>query len=1422
MTSSTAKEAHSIPAASADPELRAEALKRFNPLVFAVSVETPNNICVPRLNEAIMRDPTFSKCLYVLDSGAVDSVSNSRQRVALGGRQKQSVDANRPVSSLLYDDFVRFAVEREMRRRAELQAREAERNAIAALYIEDGLGEEEALAAAEKEILEAEAADETSSIQEDGREPLFLFLRTCPHSVEDIMVLRAAGLSLHVIISVSSRVPLSGSLGDETPTTTASGKGRSKRDAGHFGRGSKDAASLGPKPTVAAELREYMRRTQQPDPYLKNIYIHEFNIPTEPIGPKPTQLKPSGTPPADCTPDSPATHRLKGTEMSVFNDLVDTIVKLEQEYSSYCEWKCTRVETRVPTYLALKYIRPVGNQAVAGDRERRRAMSFRKKLSSVHLVQPPCGEAVPVFDDNPTRMSDVTAHRDVYDEILGRRRLGAVDWKLFCSACLRQVESTSNMDAPETLGLFVPSVKREEQQMLKDRDKALEFVNYLFDVVDQGGSVAYRNRLSGVKSAGNAGFRNEDTFGLFWTVSSCDICLTGKDSTTPADAIVSECVDADMREAIISALRSSFDVDLERAKQLVAEVTSMGVISRSNQTDVEKFLKVNKHTSWRSAHVKMVNCDVDIYYRGEEQRRTESGVYTFRGPISFSEYVNMRAYCAGEELYYNPPPLDSDEESGVEEEEEEEENEEEEEEEEDYDGIDWEAREKIKEEKRKEKMERRLKKREKVEEAPYVDVVNVAVTTLRRRCVYEDLLRRLNSHRTETKLDQQLFASGPGACCVSQEVQWMFADDGCAIEVRRIVANARQVECCVSSPGGLEFGFLTLDTAPQEGTLLVIPCGLRCYFTVVDEVQFFFEVLADNSDAVAQMAYETAQENARRDAKVHRGMLESIKPSKNSKEKVVVPPLNVIEEEFISKIPPPVIRGKKPPVAQTTFLLQNGTIGAFHLNEQYLWLSVPRGSLHTTIANLSVDVWSSNKVRTARVNYIERIEVFSDGCLGIRCPEIRGFRVSLDTFGNYVTMDSGGALVRVDMFGNRTLVRPCGEVVNLEPIHVSTLTDSSSGRRVIVRQDGTQIILRYDGSLESLVYGAGLSCTRSGERFTWYVAGFPGVFVSPAATQVGLSFNNVEAVMDTNDNELRIVDHRGGSEALLKWKIHRLYVKPMVGGNTYTLDCAFGGLIGRSNATEYCVSTLGRCGNAREDVFNSPEVLSQQFLAYFEETSSKYEAAQLHRTISGDVVSFLLESQSTGNSSYTRASASCYGRFVNSEIEKLIPQGAKPCADMFRIVVRKHADSDIDSSILFFGGAWLSKLLMDRLKTYGDSTYVYPLAGASVNGKIVEERVLFLQAAKKTVTERGTMTPIAKSVADFLLIPSLPQSMLSMADDERDVLHVVLPKPEVPLSTTDVMDLLCIGRLVACEDNVWNEALKALPPSELTTLLPRK
>nr|CCC95232.1 unnamed protein product [Trypanosoma congolense IL3000] len=294
MTSSTVKEAHSIPAASADPELRAEALKRFNPLVFAVSVETPNNICVPRLNEAIMRDPTFSKCLYVLDSGAVDSVSNSRQRVALGGRQKQSVDANRPVSSLLYDDFVRFAVEREMRRRAELQAREAERNAIAALYIEDGLGEEEALAAAEKEMLEAEAADETSSIQEDGREPLFLFLRTCPHSVEDIMVLRAAGLSLHVIISVSSRVPLSGSLGDETPTTTASGKGRLKRDAGHFGRGSKDAASLGPKPTVAAELREYMRRTQQPDPYLKNIYIHEFNIPTEPIGPKPTQLNLQG------------------------------------------------------------------------------------------------------------------------------------------------------------------------------------------------------------------------------------------------------------------------------------------------------------------------------------------------------------------------------------------------------------------------------------------------------------------------------------------------------------------------------------------------------------------------------------------------------------------------------------------------------------------------------------------------------------------------------------------------------------------------------------------------------------------------------------------------------------------------------------------------------------------------------------------------------------------------------------------------------------------------------------------------------------------------------------------------------------------------------------------------------------------------
>ncbi|SCU64280.1 Flagellar-associated PapD-like, putative [Trypanosoma equiperdum] len=1420
----------SAPVASApvDPELQAEALKRFNPLVFAISVETPKNVCVPRLNEAIMRDPVFAKCLYVLDTATASAAtiaSSSKQRNTPADRRKQNAENVKSVDALLYDDYVRFAVEREVKRRAELKAREAERDAIAALYIEDGLSKEEAIAAAEQEMEEAEAADGASSDEGNHHESLFVFLRTCPHSIEEVLTLKAAGVCLHAVISISSRVPLSGSVGDDAPLQPShSAKGRARRDTRQLSKHGKDNAANQAKLPLAAELRNYIMQTKQPDPCLKNICIHSFQVPTEVVGGAvPATVVPTAAP-ADGGVEPPVTYKLKDSESAVFGELIDAIMRLEDQFNSYCEWKRSRVEANVPTYIALKYPRPTATAAQPVEKDRRRPSTSRKKLSAPQTSHSSTAEMIPLFDDIPKSMEDVTAHREVYKAMFGKQRVGTIDWKAFRAACLKQVEFTSTMMSPELLSPFIPLTKREELAMLRNKEEAASFVRYMFSAVTHGAHAAFQNRLRSYKIPVNTRTTSKTTFETQTTsVSSMETLPTNVGFNIFEEVASTEGLESDVREVIVNTLQKSFSVDAERAKQLVSEVVAVGVVTSAKQSDIRQFLRANRSASWRSSRLKIGEYNLEIFYRGDRTCRTESCVYAFRGGTTFSEYVDLRAHCSTEELYYHPPPPDSDAEESSDEEEQEEEEEEEEEEEDEDDGAEdhghSSATERSKLDKpRKGKRSKDRKKSVEEEEVPSVDVVDIAETALRRRCVYEDIMHRISGDKNESKVHQELLVSGQGACCVSQEVQWMFTEDGCAIEVRRTVANTRHVDCCVSDPGGLLFGFLTEDAQPLEEVPAVIPCGLRCYFIIVDVVQFFFEVVADNSDAVSQMKYDLAVKAAKDDAKAHRDMLESIKPPKNSKEKVFVPPLSTLEEEFISRVPVPVIRGRRPPAAMTTLLLKNGTAGTFSVGGKYLRFSVVQGVLHTTIANLVVDIWDTDKVRTVKVNYIEAIEVLADGCAVVYCPELVGYRLSLDVFGNYVTMDSGGTLVRVEVSGKRTVVMPSGEIVDLGMYKVASTVDVPTGKQVLVRQDGLQVTLWPNGRLDRLLHSAGFSCTRDGEKFVWHIAGFPDICVTPSESKVGFTYDHVEAVMDIIGHTLRVLHHRSGSEALLDWKSHRLHVKPMPGGDSYTIDCAFGGLVGHSKDTEYCVSTLGRCGESREDVFKLPEIISETFLQFFNETLPESDMETPRWVAEQNIPCPLGEMLVRRKSPLARTTTSSYRSYAENEIDKLVPSGVGRTKDVLRAVVWRNSEHCINDNVLFFGNLWLSKLLTHRLKAYIDLAYLRPLACAALGDKTIKERVLFLQPPKEGSTARGAGTPFPRSISDFLLIPCLHCSFFQKEERERDVLHVAASQPDVPFRMSTVAELLCHERLALCEEKVWEETIRTLPPSEASTL----
>ncbi|EKF39318.1 hypothetical protein MOQ_000456 [Trypanosoma cruzi marinkellei] len=1389
-----------------DADLQAEALNRFNPLVFTFSVQTGNTFCLPKVVEAMTRDPAFAKGFYVLEkrrSTSVSQVTRGRQ----GDRRSKQADNTKSTAMQFYEDYVRIAVDREIKRREVERARDAEYAALLALYVEEGLTEAEAAEAARKEMEEA-AIEGTSSEEGDVRERLYVFLSTYPTNMEEVTELHNCGLSLHAVVSLSSRVALSGSVAAEKPpqasdSSKGKGKGKEKRETRRSElkdrNGQNDEKN---RLTLATELQQYLEGAKNPLPYLKNIFIHSYDVPTDAI-PNPSINNTTAT---NATPNvqgetAPlAVYRLKGTEGNVFSAIVDTVVMLEERYIGFCEWKERRVRVDIPSYVPLRYPQAVEpSTTTVEEKGKKRHVASRKKSTVATVVVPSINaETIPIFDAEPKNMRGVVAHRSVYDTILSLGKEAYFDKQTFCTACASQVAATLSMTNPELLDPFLTLSKREERQMLNDKEESSLFVNYIFDVAMLGVDNAHQKLLLGNKKIGSTEPFSPENESLKKTVPSSILSLqpiklndvlSSKDDGTADNATL------DIREASVSLLSQSFGIEVEEAKKVIEEVTSVGFIYSGRQGAIAHALRKNKLDSWRSVRMNADGCELEVLYRGDGASRTESSVYTFRGSATFADYVSWQNYCVNEGLYYNPPPPDSEEDEPSEEEEEEEE-------EEMYDVDEDGGGGKT--------VKVNSSRRKKVQDSAPVDVLQLADAALRRRRTYEDVLKRLFQ---KDDVVQEAILSGNGAHCIAEETQWMFTDDGSTIEVRRVVGNTPQVHCVVTDPVDLAFGFLTMKELPTEEVPLVITSSVRCFLTIDGVVQFFFEVVADNTRAVEQVVYMKAVESAKLEAKAQYEAVEQTKTSRGSKEKVPLPSLATLEEALISQIAVPKEREQRKPMTNARALFHDGTAAAFSATEKCLHFSTVRNLHRPSLNDIVVDVCVGDNVRSIRVSHIHAITVYADGCVVINAQEIEGYLVSLDLFGNYLTMNKEGAMIYVTAAGKRSIIRTDGQRLSLEPLMVVTTGDRRTDTNVLLRQDGVQVLLGSGGQLEKVIYGTGcFSASSDGGGYTWHFMGFPEIKVHHEAGRLGFTVDRMETIMDVRAQTLQLIHHRGGVEAILDLKTHRLHVCPMPNGNCFTMDCAFGGLVASSEVGDYCVSPFGRCGDVRENVFKEAEVVSREFLERYEETGGNFEETALQRNFNTfDFPLKVRDSAYRPNFELPTLTLSSYMRYAERSIDGVLSPDVQQSKDLIRLLVRMN-NCDDDDGVLLFMNPWLSSVLLQRLKSEIDPTFSRFFSGVSFSGGDVQEQILFLQPPHEVAgEERKSVVPMARSVEQFLLMSRWPNAIQAPRDNKVTAVHVLSTRKGTPLMTDNVAELLCSGRLSLSEAKVWSKAMHTIP-----------
>lgn len=1154
-------------ACEVDPEVLQRALENFNPIVFTLSSASPETVSTDKILDGLKRDEAFQNVLYAID--ARPFVKDFLSAKPQNGKSKSTGDSKKnhqipegaksPAQSLR-EEYVKIALGRETDRMAALQAKTDLLNSLKAQYLEDGMSEEEAHKAAEEDMKEEEEDEDQEAVNAPQRTTLYLCIIGYPNSIDDILEIGKCKVPLDCLLNIVSKVPLSGSSAvevNEKPNDKSRGKNNDQgKSAGKRGKVAEDDVSK-----VLIEQLAQRNRERKMEEYnaADEVLLHTYEFPCDELPPR--------------TPDGAPVYRLAGSEKAGLMAITEALIQIEESLHLFRQWKSKRTVVHVPKYKGLldpDAPKPVPVELVEEKNKRKRSVSSNSKKG----IQPP-PEPIPetpvLTTEDLRAMGDVAANREKYDDTMLRHRLNSSRFSVlaFINSCITQAAASTTILSDKSA--------RAEKEMLNSKHAVGRFADYIFHeimgIVDA--TVAAKPTVLNTASenkdpvAGNSEPMpaKDESFSKEAEMSDeeREKITQSKGRLLGAEGLnVIENIDTTaLIDIISSGITATFpNIPSEVIEEQIKKVLFFGYGSL-NTADGHSFFGrfwyyKNMH-AWRPFSCKWGDFFVDILTKGDGTSRTQQLTYSFEGPTTFPEFVAEQKFCETEKAYFYPPAAESDDEP--------EEEEEEEEDEEDEEGNII------------------PRKKKEPEPFPFLDHVSIIQRLMRKRRVNESVIQHLS-----TPSEQETVNHGHGARSATEEVEWMFPQDGTIIEVERSAVNTKQMSCLASPPRGLEFGFLFCESPNTEAIQEYVPSHIRSFVERERSVKVIAEVVADNTVAAEKMAYEKAVEEAKLEAKKQLEVLQTTKKSARGKDKAaVLPTLADLEETCINAIPRPKSHEKCPPTLQISALFDDGnTFVSFNEVEETLHLKTC--SWVTNTVDLPIRVWRNNKMDDILLTTVSHLYVHADGSIEVFSPQSQGYRVLLGANGTYMTEKDNQCLTV--SFTGKCSLRTAETVARLTCLKLSDNVDWSTKDVITEREDGVQLI-SHSGKLRGVNFGSNTSVSWSGDECAWSFAGFPIVKCNNKLKTLGIEHAESLLSFDLSKNKAVLTCLEEEFCATFDFIEYRLQVYPVDGFSVYTVDCAFGGMFGRvtsgNESIVYRVSPFGRCSEEKDGLLVLPK-----------------------------------------------------------------------------------------------------------------------------------------------------------------------------------------------------------------------------------------
>ncbi|KAK7198900.1 Flagellar-associated PapD-like [Novymonas esmeraldas] len=1044
--------------------------ERFRPVVFLLGSHTPDHLdaaTVARLLQPRFRSDDY----YIVNATAAPA--QDAAGAPGDGRKNAAGDAAANAGPTTPLDKISFAVQsalakidaaRREARQAAAQAIAAQLSALQADYMDDGLSEAEALAAAQAELQERTNSDDDGGASDAGDDnrrlppcvcvvnvPLFpgevarvaqdvpgvaaVLLLESPCTVRELVAAPGATARKSSMVSAGAHVP------------SERGKGRGPgagASATAFASTSKQQGGAGAEEVLATLARA--AAAQSYNSGLQDVLLQHVAYPAE----SSAGAGASGQTASVYRPTVPAAQFLSTVHALMLRVLASWV--------RYDTWRARRSLVQVPAYTALidaeaALTAVAVDDAAAATSGGERRSSKRKSggpgatAARDGSVQLSTSAEPPTTALCPTSMAEVAAEQFEYGASMQR-------WQAAAAAASASASSPSSSAGALAAAAAVQACLRGcVSQVASEQGPSTLRTNADASAAQLAEDVANACVTCRVAAAASIGAPPSPAGGGAATASvdSTDAALPLPCGVTPASHPAAAPVTADtVEEAVARAL-------VAEAGPAVLPSVSTALVATAGGGDALNWLRDalvarDQHgwhaavQNWRETPLYCLHqpaFDVGV-------PRTQHVAHLLDSHTSFPRFFREEAYLETEGHHYAPSSL------GDPSEEEEEEEDTSVDSSDDDDDDDGNSASDVSHDSSggavagAPPMLASTLSRSPLPPPPPTGPVIDHVDVVRQHLVRRRVLEQVRQGHARPPVQELVGGGGGGGSCraVVTETQWMRAADGTLIEVARTAANSAQVRCGILDAGSRVQAGFTLEcptadavAAPKvaAGDAAVAPLpeplvasGVRGFVTLGRQLRVVTEVVADNANAVAQ-ASRAAAVAAAKEVAAAQYEAQFSRAGKGAKARDKTAPaaqltLEQITETLLAALPPPPPQAEDdrasgvaaPPVMRVfasfpqhdcvmTATVSSSGVPGVHVR----CLAPSRYTAPRPLRRglMQVQTWKDGELAAVELARLHAVRVFLDGVLEVHSPDlVPGLRVLLHRSGSYVVASAAWQL----------------------------------------------------------------------------------------------------------------------------------------------------------------------------------------------------------------------------------------------------------------------------------------------------------------------------------------------------------------------------------------------------------------------------